>query len=108
MSKKKQEVWTKRCPDGSACAPIDYEKLNKASKRDIKTAVKNNYAGFRNYDQTYFIPYNYDICDVCLEYHFNLTATYDALDYLSMYKLYTEEEVIKALRQARKEGELND
>lgn len=100
-TRKKAEVWTKRCSDGRACAPIDYDAFKALGKRAQKAVVKENYKGFRFLNRTNFVPDDYDICDSCLESLYDLEATYDALDHLGLLKLYEADGVLRALRQAR-------
>jgi len=59
-----------------------------------------------------YMPDEYDLCDVCLlqEYELYSTGRYDALDHYGYDRLYPEEAVLKALREARagkRKGKVN-
>jgi len=100
----KEAVRTKRCPDGRACAPIDFDAVNALGKRAKQQAAKDGYSSFRLHDQSYFIPDDYDVCDACLTAIYGLEAHYDHCDHEGMGpRHFDEKEVLGVLRKIRGE-----
>ena len=50
----------------------------------------------------FYMPDEYDLCDVCMLNKYNLHAKFDALDHLGYYPLYNEDVVLDAIRKAEK------
>ena len=102
--KKKQIIWTKRCSDGRTCAPFDQKALNKLNKKEQEKERKKGYPYVRNFSLTFFIPDEYDVCDSCLLAIYNLKAnlTSGGCSCCAESGFY-QDDVVKALRQARKE-----